>query len=114
MARSEEELRTLLMRAKEDSEKAGLKLNIKNTKTMVSSPITSWQIEGKKVEAVTDFLFVGPKITVDCDCSHEIMRQLLLGRKAITKLDSGLKSRHHSADKGPYSQWSRMVVRVQL
>ena len=68
----------------------------------------------EKVEAVTDFLFVGPKITVDCDCSHEIMRQLLLGRKAITKLDSGLKSRHHSADKGPYSQWSRMVVRVQL
>ena len=114
LAESKEELKNLLMRVKGESEKDSLKLNINKAKIMVPSPITSWQIEGKKVEAVTDFLFVGPKITVDCDCSHEIMRQLLLGRKAITKLDSGLKSRHHSANKGPYSQWSRMVVRVQL
>ena len=93
MARSEEELRTLLMRAKEDSEKAGLKLNIKNTKTMVSSPITSWQIEGKKVEAVTDFLLLGSEISVDGDCSHEIRSRLLLGRKVMTNLDSVLKSK---------------------
>ena len=114
MAESKEELKNLLMRVKDESEKDSLKLNIKKIKIMASGPITSWQIVGRKVEVVTDFLFVGPKITVDCDCSHEIMRQLLLGRKAIRKLDSGLKSRHHSADKGPYSQWSRMVVRVQL
>ena len=93
MARSEEELRTLLMRAKEDSEKAGLKLNIKNTKTMVSSPITSWQIEGKKVEAVTDFLLLGSEISVDGECSHEIRSLLLLGRKAMTNLDSVLKNK---------------------
>ena len=77
MAGSEEELKTLLMRAKDDSEKVGLKLNIKNTKTMVSTPITSWQIEGEKVEAVTDFLLLGSEISVDGDCSHEIRRLLL-------------------------------------
>ena len=77
MAGSEEELKTLLMRAKDDSEKVGLKLNIKNTKTMVSTPITSWQIEGEKVEAVTDFLLLGSEISVDDDCSHEIRRLLL-------------------------------------
>ena len=93
MAGSEEELKTLLMRAKEDSEKAGLKLNIKNTKTMVSSPITSWQIEGEKVEAVTDFLLLGSEISVDGDCSHEIRSLLLLGRKAMTNLDSVLKNK---------------------
>ena len=77
MAGSEEELKILLMRAKDDSEKVGLKLNIKNTKTMVSTPITSWQIEGEKVEAVTDFLLLGSEISVDGDCSHEIRRLLL-------------------------------------
>ena len=114
LAESKEEPKKLLMRVKEESGKDSLKLNINKTKIMVPSPITSWQTEGKKVEAVTDFLFVGSKITEDCDCSHEIIRQLLLGRKAMTKLDSVLKSRRHSADKGPYSQWLRMVVRVQL
>ena len=89
-----------MIRVKEESEKDGLKLNIKKTKTMSSSPITSWQINGKKMEAVTDFLFLCSKITVDCDCNHEIRRQQLLGRKAMTNLDSGLKSK----DKGPYSQ----------
>ena len=81
------------MRVKEESEKAGLKLNIKNTKIMASSPITSWQIEGAKVEAVTDFLFLGSKVTAHSDCSHEIRRQLLLGRKAMMNLDGVLKSR---------------------
>ena len=94
MAESKEELKSLLMRVKEESEKVGLKLNIKNkTKIMISGPITSWQIEGGNVEAVTDFLFLGSKITSDGDCSHEIRRQLLLGRRAITKLDSVLKSK---------------------
>ena len=82
-----------MIRVKEESEKAGLKLNIKKTKIMASSPITSWQIEGGKVEAVTDFLFLGSKITADRDYSHEIRRCLLLGRKAVTSLDSTLKSR---------------------
>ena len=77
------------MKVKEDSEKAGLKLNIIKTKIMASGPITSSQIEGEKVEAVTDFLFLGSKITVDCDCSHGVRRRLLLGRKAMTNLDSG-------------------------
>ena len=80
------------MRVKEESEKAGLKLNIKNTKIMASSPITSWQIGGKKVEAVTDYLFLGSKITEDDDCSHEIRRRLLFGRKAMTNLDNVLKA----------------------
>ena len=81
------------MRVKEESEKAGLKFNIQKTKIMASGPITSWQIEGGKVETVTDFIFFGSKITADCDCSHEIKRCLLLGRKAMTSLDSILKSR---------------------
>ena len=81
------------MRVKEENEKAGLKLNIKKTKIMVSSPFTSWQIEGEKVEIVTEFLFLGSKITVDGDSSHEIRRHLLLGRKAMTNLDSVLNSR---------------------
>ena len=89
MAESEEELKSLLMRVKEESEKFGLKLNVKKTKIMASSPITSWQIEGEKVEAVTDFLFLGSKI-----CSHKIRRQLLLGRKAMTNLDSVLKTKN--------------------
>ena len=88
-----EELKNLLMRVKEESEKVGLKLNIQKTKITVSSPITSWQIKGEKVEAVTDFIFLGFKITIGCDCSHEIKRCLLLGRKAMTNLDSVLKSR---------------------
>ena len=86
MAESEEELKSHLMWVKEKSEKTGLKLNIQKSKIMASSPITSWQIEGEKVEAVTDFIFLGSKITVDSDCSHEIERCLLLGRKAMTNL----------------------------
>ena len=93
MAKSEEELKSLLMRVKEESEKAGLKLNIKKTKIMASSPITSWQIDGETMETVRDFIFLGCKITTDGDCSHEIKRRLLLGRKAMTNLDSLLKSR---------------------
>ena len=84
--------------------KAGLKLNIQKTKITASSPITSWQIDGETVETVTDFIFLGSKITVDGDCSREIKRHLLLGRKAMTNLDSILKSRHYFANKGPYSQ----------
>ena len=92
MAESEEELKSLLMRVKEETERAGLKLNIKKTKIMASSPITPGQIEGKKVEVMTDSLFLGSKITAGCDYSHEI-RQLFLGRKAMTNLDSVLKNR---------------------
>ena len=88
MAESEEELKSLLMRVKEESEKAGLKLNIKKTKIMASGPITSWEIKGEKVEAVTDFIFLGSRITADGDCSHEIKRRLLLGRKSRTNQDS--------------------------
>ena len=93
MAEREEELKSLLMKVKEESEKVGLKLNIQKTKIMASGPITSWQIDGETVEAVTDFIFGGSKITADGDCSHEIKRCLLLGRKAMTNLDSTLKSR---------------------
>ena len=93
MAESEEQLKSLLMRVKEESEKADIKLNIQKTKIITSGPITSWQIEGEKVETVTDFIFLGSKITADSDCSHEIKRCLLLGRKAMTNLDSVLKSR---------------------
>ena len=93
MAGSEEELKSLLIKVKEESEKVGLKLNIQKTKIMASSPITSWQIDGETMETVTDFIFLGSKITADGDCSHEIKRGLLLGRKAITNLDSILKSR---------------------
>ena len=105
MAESEEELKSLLMRVKEESEKAGLNLNIQKTKIMASGPKTSWQIEGKKVEALTDFIFFGSKITVNGDCSHEIKRCLLLGMKAIDKpRQCTKKQRHHFASKGPYSQ----------
>ena len=93
MAESEKELKSLLMRVKEESEKTGLTLNIQKMKIVVSSPITSWQIEGGKVEIVTDFIFLGSKITVDSDCRHEIKRCLFFGRKAMTNLDSVLKSR---------------------
>ena len=93
MAESEEEIKSLLMKLKEDSERAGLKLNIQKTKIMASSPITSWQIDGKTMETVTDFIFLGSKITADGDCSHEIKRRLLLGRQAMTNLESILKSR---------------------
>ena len=93
MAESEEELKSLLMKVKKESEKVGLKLNIQKTKIMASSPITSWQINGETVEIVADFIFPGSKITADSDCSHEIKRRLLLGRKVITNLDSILKSR---------------------
>ena len=93
MAESEEELKSLLMKVKEESEKVGLKLNIQKTKIMASGPITSWVIDGETVETVSDFLFWGSKITADGDCSHEINRCLLLGRKVMTNLDSILKSR---------------------
>ena len=93
MAESEEELKSLLMKVKEESEKAGLKLNIQKTKIMASSPIISWEIDGETVETVSAFIFLGSKITADGDCSHEIKRHLLLGRKVMTKLDSTLKSR---------------------
>ena len=93
MAESKEELRSLLMKVKEDSETAGLKLNIQKTKIVTSGPITSWHISGETVETVRDFVFLGSKITADGDCGHEIKRRLLLGRKAMTNLDSVLKSR---------------------
>ena len=93
MAESEEELKILLMKVKEESEKVDLKLNIQKTKIMASSPITSWQIDGETVETVADFIFLGSKITADGDCSHEIKRCLLLGRKVMTNLDSIFKSR---------------------
>ena len=94
MSESGEELKSLLIKVKEESEKAGLKLNSQKTKIMASGPFTLWQIEGEKVEAVTDLLFLGSKITADSDCSHDIKRRLLLGRKTMTNLDSILKSRH--------------------
>ena len=93
MAESEEELKSLLMKVKEESEKVGLKLHIQKTKIMASSPITSWEIDGETVKTVSDFIFLGSKITADGDCSHEIKRHLLLGRKVMTNLDSLLKSR---------------------
>ena len=101
MAESEEELKSLLMKVKEGSEKVGLKLNIQKTKIMASGPITSWQIDG---ETVADFILKGSKITADGDCSHEVKRCLLLGRKVMTNLDSILKSRNYFANKGPSSQ----------
>ena len=94
MAESEEELKSLLMKVKEESEKAGLKLNIQKMKIMISGPITSWEIDGETVETVSDFIFLGSKITADGDCSHEIKRYLLLGRKVMTNLDSIFKSRN--------------------
>ena len=93
MAESEEELKSLFMKVKEESEKVGLKLNIQKTKIMASSPITSWQINGERVETVAGFIFMGSKITADGDCSHEIKRHLPLGRKVMTNLDSMLKTR---------------------
>ena len=93
MAETKEELKSLLMKVKEDSEKVGLKLNIQKTKIMASGPITSWQMDGETMEIVRDFIFLGSKITADGDCSHEIKRRLLLGRKVMTNLDSILKSR---------------------
>ena len=94
MAENEEELKSLLMKVKEESEKVGLKLNIQKTKIMASDPITSWQIDGERMDTVIDFILGGFKITADGDCSHEIKRHLLLGRKAMTSLDSILQSRH--------------------
>ena len=93
MAESEEELKSLLIRVKQESEKVGLKLNIQKMKIMASSPITSWEIDGETGETVSDFIFLGSKITADGDCSHDIKRRLLLGRKVITNLDSIFKSR---------------------
>ena len=105
MAESEEELKSLLMKVKEESEKVGLKLNIQKTKIMASGPILSWQIDGETVETVRDFIFLGSKITADGDCSHEIKRCLLLGRKALTNLDSIFTGRGISfVSKGPSSQ----------
>ena len=105
MAESEEKLKSLLMKVKEESGKAGLKLNIQKTKMVASSPITSWQINGETMETVTDFIFLGSKITADGDWSHEIKRCLLLGRKAMTNLDSILQSRDITLPKkGPSNQ----------
>ena len=105
MAESEEIWKSLLMKLKKENEKAGWKLNVKKTKIMASDPITSWQIDGETMETVTDFIFLGSKITADGDCSHETKRCLLLGRKVMTILDSILKKqRHHFADKGLHSQ----------
>ena len=98
MAESKEEVKSLLMKVKEESEKTDLKLNVQKTKIVASGPIISWQIDGEKMETVTDFIFLGSKITVDGDCSHEIKRCLLLGRKAMINLDRDI------SDKGPYSQ----------
>ena len=117
MAESEEELKNLLMKVKEESEKAGLKLNIKKIKIMAFGPITSWQIDGETMQTVTDFIFLGFRITADGDCSHEIKRCLILGRKAMTNLDSILKSRDIALMtkvrlvKALVSQWSWMDVR---
>ena len=102
MVESEEELKSILMKVKEESEKVGLKLNIQKTKTMTSSPITSWEIDGETVETVADFILRDSKITADGDCSHE-RKILLLGRKVMTNLDSILKSTHYFANKGPSS-----------
>ena len=104
MAESEEELKSLLMKVKEESEKVGLKLSIQKTKIMAYGPITSWQIDGETMETVRDFILGDSRITADGDCSHEIKRCLLLGRKAMTNLDSILKSRYYFAYKGLPSQ----------
>ena len=104
-AESEEELKSLLMKVKEESKKAGLKLNIQKTKIMASGPITSWQIDGEIVETVRDFIFLGSRITADCDCSHEIKSRLPLGRKSYDKPRQHIKKQRHCfADKGPSSQ----------
>ena len=120
MAESKEELTSLLIKVKEESEKVGLKLNIQKTKTMASSPITSWEIDGETVETVTHFILGVSKITTDGDCSHEIERRLLLGRKVITNLDSILKSRDITLQTKVHLSrlwfflWSCMDVRVGL
>ena len=104
MAESEEELKNLLMKVKKESGKAGLKFNIQKTRIRAFSPITSWQIDGEKMETVTDFILLGSKITADGDCSHEIKRCLLLGRKAMANLDSIFKSSNILVNKYPHSQ----------
>ena len=119
MAESEEELKSLLMKVKEQSEKIGLKLNIQKTKIMASGPITSGEIDGETVETVSDFIFLGSEITADGDCSHEIKRCLFLGRKAMTNLDNILKSRDITLPTNVrlviwFFQWSCMDVRVGL
>ena len=120
MAESEEELKSLLMKVKEESEKVDLKLSIQKSKIIASSPITSWQIDGETVETVAGFILGGSKITADGDCSHEIKRHLLLGRKAMTNLDSIFKSRditlpiNVSLVRLWFFQWSCMDVRVEL
>ena len=120
MAESEEELKSLLMKVKEESEKVGLKLHIQKTKIMASGPITSWQIDGETVETMSDFVFWGSKITADVECSHEIKRHLLLGRKIMTNLDSIFKSRDITLStkirlvKAMILLWSCMDVRVGL
>ena len=120
MAESEEELKSLLIKVKEESEKVDLKLNIQKTKIMASGPITSWEIDGETVETVSDFIFLRSKITADGDCSHEIKRRLLLGRKVMTNLDSILKSRDITLPTKVhlvrlwFFQWSCMDVRVGL
>ena len=103
MAESKEDLKSLLLKVKKESEKVGLKLNIQKVKIMASGPITSWEIDGKTMETVIDFILGGSKITADGDCNHEIRRCLLLGSKAMTNLDSILNSRDYFADKGPSS-----------
>ena len=120
MAESEEELKSLLMKVKVESEKVGLKLNIQKMKIMASGPIISWEIDGETVETVSDLIFLGFKITAYGDCSHEIKRRLLFGRKVMTNLDSILKSRDITLPakvglvKSIFFQWSRMEVRVGL
>ena len=120
MTEIEEELKSLLMKVKEESEKAGLKLNIQKTKIMASGPITAWEIDGETVETVSDFIFLGSKITADGDCSHEIKRRLLFGRKVMTNLDSILKSRDITLPtkvrlvRAVFFQWSCMDMRVRL
>ena len=104
MTESKEELMSFLMKTKEESEKAGLKLNIQKAKIMASGPITSWHSYGETMETVRDFIFLGSKITADGDCSHEMKRRLLLGRKVMTNLHSILKERHYFVHKGPFSQ----------
>ena len=120
MAESEEELKSLLMKVKVESEKVGLKLNIQKTKIMASGPITSWEIDGETVETVADFIWGGSKIPADGDCSHEIKRRLLFGRKVMTNLDSILKSRDITFSRKVHPsrlwffQWSCIDVRVRL
>ena len=120
MAESEEELKSLLMKVKVESEKVGLKLNIQKTKIMASGPITSWEIDGETVETLSDFILGGSKITADGDCSHEIKRRLLLGRKVMTNLDSMFKSRDITLPKKVHLSrlwfflWSCMDMRVGL